>query len=266
MGGCVQGLAGGRSVTPFACPVCGAPLDRDAGSLRCVNGHAYDLARQGYVNLLKKNPDTLYQETALFIARRAVYQAGFFAPLTDAIRPFVRPGRVFDAGCGEGSALTALTDGPDAIGMDIEKQAVKMAAGAFKGRWWCVGDLCAIPVPDASIDTLLNILTPANYGEFRRVLRPGGRLIKVVPGEEHLKEIRALAGKEAKHSPLETGALFARHFDVLQTVPVCYTFDCDAFLAQNVFRMTPLTAGLSVPPLSAMAVTVDVTVLIGEKA
>lgn len=250
---------------PFVCPLCHEALAREARSLVCPNRHTYDIARQGYVNLLLKKPDNLYEDKALFQARRAVYDAGFFDGMVDAVAPHVAGRVLLDAGCGEGSLLARLAaEGRTGIGLDIAKPAVQMAAGVHKHIHWCVGDLCNIPLPDASVDTVLNVLTPANYGEFLRVLGPGGVLIKAVPNAEHLVEIRAMAGKSPyTHTLAETLAIYERHFDCRTQERVRYTVPCDETLARDVFTMTPMTAHEQQQGTLPLAITVDLTVLVG---
>lgn len=252
---------------PFVCPVCHLALARQARSLVCPKRHTFDIARQGYVNLLMKKPDNVYEDKALFLARRAVYEAGFFDPMVHALRDMALPGAILDAGCGEGSLLLRLADGADVrVGLDIARPAIQMAAAACKDAHWCVGDLCNIPLADASIDTLLNVLTPANYTEFRRVLRPGGRLLKIVPGPDHLAEIRSAAGKAAYcHTLGETVRVLERQFDLLETLPIRYSVSVDSALAEQVFTMTPMTAHESLPGTLPESIRVDITLLSAQR-
>lgn len=250
---------------PFVCPLCHGPLAKVGNSLCCEKRHTYDMAKQGYVNLLLKKPDTLYEDRALFEARRNVYRAGFFDPLLEALRAEAPYGALLDAGCGEGSLLGALMESAEkACGLDIAKPAILMAAKAFRNIAWCVGDLCNIPLGNASVDTVLNILTPANYQEFLRVLKPGGRLLKVMPGPDHLLEIRMAAGKPAyAHEREDTLRAFAKRFSFTMEKPIRYTVPVSGALCADVFRMTPLTQRIPLPQALPTAVTVDVTLLAG---
>lgn len=254
--------------TPFACPICHAPLARDGSSLRCEKRHTFDVARQGYVNLLTRRPDTLYEDKALFQARRAVYEAGFFDPVADALRGFARPGTLLDAGCGEGGMLHRLSAPERArVGLDIAKPAIQMAAAAYKDAAWCVGDLCNLPLADASVHTLVNMLTPANYAEFTRVLAPGGVLLKVVPGAGHLREIRQATGQAAYARTLdETLSAFSGAFTLAGQRRIAYTVPCDEAMARQVFTMTPLTAHVPPPASLPEEISVDVTLLIGVRS
>ncbi|MCL1791130.1 MAG: methyltransferase domain-containing protein [Peptococcaceae bacterium] len=125
---------------------------------------------------------------------------------TNPRNPHPRAATVLDAGCGDGSLLAALiqkifdlhpvpnrTDPPQTVlglGIDICKDAIKIAAQTHPTLTWCVADLARPPIADNTQDIIFNILAPANYAEFRRLLAPGGVLIKVMPGPDHFKEIR----------------------------------------------------------------------------
>lgn len=252
----------------FVCPVCRGALAQTPTGFACARRHAFDRARQGYVNLLRKKPNTVYEDKTLFAARRRAFEAGFFDPLADAVRAWLPDtGTVLDAGCGEGSLLTRLC-GPTlrGVGLDISREAVRMAATANKTVDWCVGDLCDIPLGNGTIDAVLNVLTPANFGEFARVLRAGGRLIKAVPNEDHLCEVRAASGTRKKESTqMETESALARRFAPVEARRVRYTVACDAFLAATVFAMTPMTVHAKRREIEAGGVTVDMTLLIGDK-
>jgi 23S rRNA (guanine745-N1)-methyltransferase len=251
----------------LACPVCGQPFAQASKSLICPNKHNFDIARQGYVNLLRRKPDTLYENRALFAARRAVYEAGFFDPMLQALAEWLPGGALLDAGCGEGSLLNRLCSaGRSGVGMDIARPAVQRAAAAFPHLTWCVADLCAPPLQDHAVGAVLNVLTPANYTAFARVLAPGGALLKVIPGADHLREIRALAGKAEKAQEVEQVLRgFDRHFTRTDTRALRYEIHCDAALAAEVYAMTPLTVHAGVPvEFSAMRVTVDVVLVRGN--
>lgn len=250
----------------FRCPICHGALFTQGNSLRCQSRHTFDIARQGYVNLLARQAAGLYGDRALFRARRDAFEKGFFAPLCEAVRRLSREGGVvLDAGCGEGSLLsTVLRPGQTGIGLDIAKHAVQMAAAHNPAIHYCVADLCDLPLPDASVDTLLNVLTPANYASFARVLKPGGQLIKVIPNGGHLRELREEIGKTAPpEEPQDTEAAFTKRLSLVHREKLRYTVACDVALYESVFRMTPLTFGAAPREGASGCVTVDVTILSG---
>lgn len=249
-------------LTPFCCPVCGAELRRAGGALSCATGHAFDLARQGYVNLFRRPPDTIYENAALFRARRRAFEAGFFDPLLSALKDAARGERLLDAGCGEGSTLRAM-GAETRVGVDIARAAVRMAATLDPAAFWCVGDVCALPIAQEWADCVFNILTPANYAEFARVLAPDGLLIKIVPNIGHLAQIREAVGKrEASGTPEDTLRAASPFFELAHARRICYTVDCDPALAESVFAMTPLTAHEQAPENLPTRVTVDLTLLV----
>ena len=209
------------SVSPFtalACPLDGAPLQRQGGSLRCADGHCFDLAAQGYVNLLPvQNKRSLDpgDSKEMVAARRRFLEAGHYQPIADAVAQAVLAGAVpgrtltcLDAGCGEGDylrqlAATAAAEAhPLALaGLDISKWAVQAAAkrdlhdarsqaGASPSTAWVVGSNAGLPVRPGTLDRVLCMFGFPVYGEFARVLRHGGELLQVDAGPEHLRELR----------------------------------------------------------------------------
>ena len=180
------------------CPVCGQALERQGDGLGCAGGHTRDVNRKGYVHLLNRPHPTCYDQ-ALFDARRQVFEAGCYLPVLEAMEELLpgAPQRVLDAGCGEGYYLAGLLARHphwQGAGVDISKEAVEKATDWPCRALWCVGDLGRLPFADGAFTAVLDVLTPANYGEFRRVLAPDGRLIKVYPGTEYLREIREARG------------------------------------------------------------------------
>ncbi|MCM3079945.1 methyltransferase domain-containing protein [Brevibacillus invocatus] len=153
-----------------------------AKSLLCSSGHCFDLAKQGYVNLLTRPHKTKY-DSQLFEARQKVSISGFFEPLishiSERIPHMMKPScdmiRMLDAGCGEGSHLTAIQNRILArtnlnifgVGVDISKEGIRIAARSTSDIW-CVGDLAHCPFKDQSFHVILNLLSPSNYSDFRR--------------------------------------------------------------------------------------------------
>ena len=211
------------SVSPFtalACPLDGAPLQRQGGSLRCADGHCFDLAAQGYVNLLPvQNKRSLDpgDSKEMVAARRRFLEAGHYQPIADAVAQAVLAGAVpgrtltcLDAGCGEGyylrqlAATAAAEAHPLALaGLDISKWAVQAAAKrdlhdarsqasacASPSTTWVVGSNAGLPVLPGTLDRVLCMFGFPVYGEFARVLRRGGELLQVDAGSEHLRELR----------------------------------------------------------------------------
>ncbi|MBX6382671.1 MAG: methyltransferase domain-containing protein [Microbispora sp.] len=175
----------------LVCPACREALRLTGGSVGCARGHSYDVARQGYVNMLSRPAGTA--DTPAMVAARARFlEAGHYAPLTRRLaRLCAGAAVVADAGAGTGHHLAAAL-GPGAVGIaiDVSKHALKRAARAHPRIGAVVADVWRpLPVGDARVDVLLNVFAPRNAEEFARVLRPGGCLIVVTPGPGHLSPL-----------------------------------------------------------------------------
>lgn len=186
-----------RVVAALTCPVCRDSLSGMDGMLRCGNGHSFDVARQGYVNLLAGTGTAKAgsADTAAMVADRAEFlAAGHYRPLAGAVASLVDTGGlVVDAGAGTGYYLGAVLDRlPDAVGlaMDVSPAALRRAARGHQRLGAVVWDVWRPwPVRDGAADALVNVFAPRNGPEFHRVLRPGGLLVVVTPDTDHLAEL-----------------------------------------------------------------------------
>lgn len=172
------------------CPVCGGELKAGEKRLYCAKGHSFDLAKEGYVNLLtgSKSGDRTGDSKESARARHAFLEKGYFAFLKDEVSQWLR-GTVLDICCGEGYYDDY---GGELYGFDLSKEMMRLAAKRKNGGHYFVANLKAIPVKSRSIDTAMHLFAPFNAKEFARVLKPGGRLYSVVPAPEHLFELKEL--------------------------------------------------------------------------
>lgn len=189
--------------THLVCPICGQSLAQNGGSLVCRNHHTYDIARQGYVNLLpvqQKHSLAPGDTHEMLTARRNFLGEGHYAPIcADVLRALGEiPGglsAVVDIGCGEGyytSEFYSRFPGARIIGADISKAAVKMAASRSKEISWITATASHLPIEDGSLDGITAMFSLVCEEEFARVLRPGGRVIEVTAGTEHLIELKRI--------------------------------------------------------------------------
>lgn len=245
----------------FCCPHCGAPFDATSSGVTCPQGHAFDRAREGYLNLLPAGrlPSTTTPgDTAESLqARRRFLQAGWYAPVADALARAVGDAHtVLDVGCGEGWYLSRLAC-EHANGIDISKRAVQMASRAMPAAQFVVASAHRLPVTSASCDAVFSVFAPHSLTEFARVLRPGSRWVTVTPASNHLREMRphgntSIEEREKRRNDPPDGAAHAER--------VTFALSLDPHAAADLFTMTPLQwqAGASASPSSN--VTVDVWV------
>ncbi len=280
----------GRYSSLFQCPVCGLAMEMNENrTLLCRNRHSFDTAKPGYISLLTKAVKNDYGK-AMFEARNLVCRSGFFYPLIGRIGRLIlknrsgarlEPVTVLDAGCGEGSQLAQIAElwkrgtpaGLVGVGLDLSKEGIAIAAREHAGFIWCVGDLARSPFRDRSFDVILNVLSASNYGEFSRLLRKDGLLIKVIPGSGHLRQLRHVfyyrSSKQA-YSNEKTRALFMRHFDMLEERQIRYDLTLQEEQLEPLIRMTPLSWGARderiqrALRLAIREVTADFTILVGR--
>ncbi|TDC56275.1 methyltransferase domain-containing protein [Actinomadura sp. KC345] len=178
----------------LVCPVCGADLELADRGLRCPGGHAFDIARQGYANLLPGNARPGTADTPQMVrARDEFLRAGHFTALAGRVARDIsraEPSLVVDAGAGTGYYLSRILDrSPDAAGLalDISKHAARRAAKAHPRAGAVVADLWRpLPLSDGAADVVVNVFAPRNAAEFHRVLRDEALLVTVTPSPRHL--------------------------------------------------------------------------------
>jgi 23S rRNA (guanine745-N1)-methyltransferase len=187
-------------VLPYlSCPHCSTGFSASSGSLRCQSGHVFDLARQGYVNLLAGKAPVTGDSADMVAARDRFLSAGHYAPIVAAtVAASAGDGCVLDLGAGTGHYLAAVLDAsPDRVGiaLEIAKPALRRAARAHP-RLGAVGadTWGRLPVRDGAISVALNVFAPRNAVEIARVLAPDGRLVVVSPTPTHLRELVTALG------------------------------------------------------------------------
>jgi 23S rRNA (guanine745-N1)-methyltransferase len=187
-------------VVPYLrCPVCASGFALDGAAIRCASGHSYDVARQGYVNLLTSKGAGTADNAGMVAARAAFLGAGHYEAIMRTVASEVDPscGLVVDVGAGTGEYLAAaLESAPAAVGLaiDVSVPAVRRAAkvprvGAAVADVWQ-----SLPLRDGVADVVLNIFAPRNAAEFRRIVRDDGHLVVVTPAEDHLAELTSALG------------------------------------------------------------------------
>ncbi|HEY4599911.1 MAG TPA: methyltransferase domain-containing protein [Cerasibacillus sp.] len=271
----------------FRCPLCKEPMQVvELESLICINKHTFDFSKQGYVNMLTRAVKSQYDKTLFESRQQIIMDSDLFGQvhkeIANVVKQYINDTNthlhILDAGCGEGSHLQRILDECNnktiiGIGLDISKEGVLQAAKNYKESIWFVGDLAATPLVDQSCDIILNILSPANYEEFKRILAPGGLVVKVVPRRNYLKELREVRFGETEKTSYnndEAVSLFKKHFDIVHQFTLSYTKVLNKSELENLVHMSPLAWNLEKEDMKAFvnqetkAITVDLDILIGE--
>ena len=267
------------SATAFACPICQEKSTLVETSLKCDHRHSFDLAKFGYVNLAPQIKQSANYNKENFQNRQQILEAGFYQAILEGISDLLatKPSAktVLDIGCGEGFYSRKLQEAhPDKTfyAFDISKDSVQIAAKS-EPNWavnWFVGDLARLPIKDASMDILLDIFSPANYGEFRRVLSQNGILIKVIPTENHLKEIRQVVQKQLTkkdYSNQDIKEHFQEHFRIQSSQIASLTKHITTEQRQALLSMTPLLFHVDQSKIDwsqRTEITIEAEILVGK--
>ena len=267
------------SATAFSCPICQENLSLVESSLKCSNRHSFDLAKFGYVNLAPQIKQSANYDKENFQNRHQILEAGFYQNILEAISNLLSNSEsaktVLDIGCGEGFYSRKLQEShPEKTfyAFDISKDSVQIAAKS-EPNWavnWFVGDLARLPIKDGSMDILLEIFSPANYGEFRRVLSKDGILIKVIPTENHLKEIRQMVQDQLTkkdYSNQDIKEHFQEHFSIQSSQIASLTKPITAEQRQALLAMTPLLFHVDHTKIDwsqLTEITIEAEILVGK--
>ena len=229
----------------FICPVCRTGLLKNEKNYICKNGHSFDIARKGYVNLLMSQVSSARHhgdDKVMAHARADFLNKDYYRPLAEAICDEVKGENLLDIGCGECYYLSFIKDSfpdLDCVGIDISKEILEVAGARTKPRGikTAVASGANLPVGDESFDVILSVFAPITEAEFLRVLKKDGVLIRVTPARSHLFELK----QAVYDNPLYNDELSLElsGFEIVKTKEVKYTFVCDKTDAKNLFTMTP---------------------------
>ncbi len=226
--------------------MCRQGFSLSGSSLICPSRHTYDIARQGYVNLLGR-PAPVNADTADMVAARDRFlSSGHYRPITDDVAAALPEAhRLVEVGAGTGHHLAGvLKQLPKAHGLavDVSVPASRRAARAHPRMASVVADTWdSLPLADASVDAVLCIFAPRNLAEFARVLSGRGTLVVVLPHSDHLSELRHSHGLlevgEAKLEKLKHAA--HGHFDIVSTATIAHDIELTEPQATDLVAMGP---------------------------
>ena len=236
------------------CPVCSGMLTAEEKRYVCPGGHSFDRAKSGYVNLLQRQKHRQRGDDAeMGKARREFLNAGYYQPLLDHLAELASENHlecIADIGCGEGWYACRLLEllrqrGIHAAltGIDISPEILRYAAARANQQnlradtHWAVASVNHIPLADASCDGIVNLFAPCEPAEFRRILKPGGTLLRAIPLERHLWELKELIYDEPyENRPVRSAP---EGFELTQLRTIEYRMTVPAEHLQALFAMTP---------------------------
>lgn len=277
------------------CPVCKNRLLNSADGYKCESNHTFDVAREGYVNLLlahKKHSKEPGDSPDMMLSRRRFLDLGHYNKVSDGINEAIAGSltghdegySILDAGCGEGFYLKRLKDfvtarpgnkiTVDYYGVDISKFGVRQATKRDKTMDWFVASIAELPFSPSSFDVVLNVFSPIIFPEFCRVLQETGIAVIVSPGPRHLNGLREIIYPEAReHGESAMVEQAKGFFELASALRVNYQIE----LANNkeimdLLAMTPyfwnidLKTKAKVEALDRLALDVDVKISVFKKS
>jgi 23S rRNA (guanine745-N1)-methyltransferase len=235
----------------WICPACQSLLEQSETNWQCDNGHHYDQAKEGYLNLLlahQKRSKEPGDNKQMINARRAFLEQNYYQPMAEALVKSIDETlsntnlRIFDAGCGEGDYLhqQLLLNGRGVVsgGVDISKVAIQKAARKYKSPSFAVASTFALPVGSFAMDAIIQVFAPSSEQEILRCLSPQGIWLQVNPGEEHLQEIKALIYDEVQTHKIDQS--IAEGFELISEQSLKFDFSLKSSQSQlDLLIMTP---------------------------
>ena len=265
----------------YRCPICHMDIKaEEPASIICKSGHCFNIAKEGYINFLPNQRLTKYRKQ-LFESRRIIFENGFYAPLAEELSNLTyglsekhHDFCIVDVGCGEGyydCFLHEKIEKARLFAFDNMKEAVRMGAKACKKIQWFVGNLADIPIQSEMADMVLEIFAPSNYYEFGRIRKKDGYLLKVIPGNDYLQEIRNQIGLNnniKRNNILPVEDYFKQNEKLIMRKHIYYKKEVHCNMADHFLEMTPLMFGRNSSGINKSTLkelTFDFVILLGVR-
>lgn len=219
------------------CPVCKKPLSKIQNTFKCVNGHSFDIAREGYLNLNRKKSDHTGDNPDMIRARKAFLDKGYYAFLKDAVNSLLKEeDELVDLACGEGYYTKDFIC-RNKIGIDLSKQGLKIASKADKNTTYLLNSIFRNPLGDHSADKIITIFAPIAAKEIVRILKDDGRFILVRPDKDHLFELKQVLYENPYLN--ESGDIAIQGLVLEKQLAVSNTAVLNREEVKDLFMMTP---------------------------
>ena len=246
------------------CPICRKHMWANPTALVCENKHTFNINKKGIVSFAQALNDTNYNLN-LFKSRNRILNSGIYQTVFESIIEMITPLEkkiVVDAGSGEGSYLNKIKEvfvKSHTIGIDLARDGLNMASNNRESLWM-LADLSKIPLADHSVDIVLNVLSPANYKEFKRILKPKGYLIKVVVNSGYLHEIRSKLELKP-HENNDVLDILQSHMNIISAKDIKYSYPVFPSESKALIHMTPLTHNKKID-FDLDHITIDLKILL----
>ena len=225
------------------CPNCQKKLIKFERQYVCENKHSFDIAKQGYTNLLIHTQKSTGDNKEMVDARQQFFANDYYKTLKNFLISLIKESNIkcmVDAGCGEGYYTNAIYDALniDVYGFDMSKIALQKASRSHKAVNYFVSSVFDMPLYDSSVDLVLSVFAPISYLENRRILKDGGLFIKVSPLERHLWQLKEVLYQEPYENEMKydeaEGFELIKEYKVKDTITINSSEDIMAL-----FMMTP---------------------------
>lgn len=276
-----------QTSSAYLCPICQSALSitENNKSYACAQNHHFDIAKEGYLNLLpaqhKKSKEPGDSKT-MMLARRGFLEAGFYQPLAQALSTLIDQHyttnsimSILDMGCGEGyysrqiAALSKPSSQLDLHGLDIAKNAIIAAAKKQKEAHYIVASSNDMPYSNAYFDLIFRVYAPSNDQEITRLLKKRGLLLTVTPGPRHLWQLREFIYDTVRDHSTDIG--LPEGFKIIETQQLSYKICPNQEQRMALLQMTPFAWKTSIEIQSKieaaeqLEIEVDFTLSLAQK-
>lgn len=260
----------------FQCPICGKSLKLVDNSLMCEENHCFDISKKGFVDFILNAKLQKNYDLSSFENRHIVLEHGMYDHIANKLVDLVNHYQLknlLDVGCGEGYYAKKLSEvAENVLAFDISKDSIQLAAkGVNTPVEWFVGDLAHLPIQKQVISGIIDVFSPANYEEFKRILQPGGYVLKVIPNQSHVKELREVAKdqlKQAEYSNRKVLDYFEEHYQLVDQIDATKTYQVSELERNAFINMTPLLFNVDKSKIDwtkVNEITVGSTILVGQR-